>query len=163
MNTLRTVSTLALCAALAGACGGNQNAETADARDANTGTDDRSRGLSTSGSEALSTQRACTVESVYFAYDSAELDERSRATLDRNATCMRERPSTRITGSTDSRGTEEYNLALGDRRARSTARYLTMLGVEEASMTVGSVGEEYATGEDESTWARDRRADFEAR
>jgi len=162
MNTLRTVSTLALCASLLGACGGNQNAEAADARDARTGSDDRSGRASTSGSEALSNQ-GCSVESVYFAYDSAEIDDRSRSTLDRNATCMRGRASTRITGSTDPRGTEEYNLALGDRRARSTARYLTMLGVEEAAMSVGSVGEEYATGEDEAAWARDRRADFEAR
>jgi len=53
MNTLRTVSTLALCASLLGACGGNQNAEAADARDARTGSDDRSGRASTSGSEAL--------------------------------------------------------------------------------------------------------------
>ena len=60
---------------------------------------------------------------------------------------------------TDPRGTEEYNLALGDRRARMAANYLIALGARADRVDVRSVGEEQASGTDEAGWARDRRAD----
>jgi len=64
-----------------------------------------------------------------------------------------------LTGTCDPRGTEEYNLALGERRAQSAQQYLKSLGVT-GEITVSSMGEELATGTDESGWARDRRVDF---
>ena len=67
-----------------------------------------------------------------------------------------------MTGLTDPRGTEEYNLALGDRRAQSAKKYLESLGVD-ASLTASSMGEELATGSEESSWSRDRRVDFQER
>lgn len=105
---------------------------------------------------------ACQLEAAYFDYDSSTLSPAARDALQRNANCIRSRNLTRVTvsGSTDPRGTEEYNLALGDRRARATIQYMTSLGVPDSVMTAGSVGEEMAQGEDESGWARDRRADF---
>ena len=66
----------------------------------------------------------------------------------------------RITGAADPRGTEEYNLALGDRRATSVKRFLSALGVADTAIETVSTGEEFATGTDESTWARDRRAEI---
>jgi peptidoglycan-associated lipoprotein len=59
-------------------------------------------------------------------------------------------------GVTDPRGTEEYNIALGDRRAQAVRAYLVSLGIEQARIAVTSVGEEMAQGSDESGWAQDR-------
>jgi peptidoglycan-associated lipoprotein len=105
----------------------------------------------------------CAVEAVYFAFDSNELDAQARATLERNKRCLEERGAAQVhvTGMADPRGTEEYNLALGDRRAREVATYLGRLGAPEVQ--VHSMGEESSTGSDESGWARDRRAELQAR
>jgi peptidoglycan-associated lipoprotein len=91
------------------------------------------------------------------------LDGSARSTLERNAQCMQQRdvPRVRVTGHCDPRGTEEYNLALGDRRARSVQSFLGNMGVDRSRVTTRSVGEEMASGSDEASWARDRRAEFE--
>ena len=68
-----------------------------------------------------------------------------------------------VTGMTDPRGTEEYNMALGDRRARTTRDQLQRLGVGRRDMTTHSVGEEHATGADEYGWSRDRRSELTPR
>lgn len=106
----------------------------------------------------------CQLGAVYFDFDSDNLDAKSREALNQYAKCLREKKPTevRVTGRTDPRGTEEYNLALGDRRARAVEGYLGTLGVEKSALRAHSVGEEYATGEDESGWAKDRRADVDA-
>lgn len=104
----------------------------------------------------------CQLETVYFAFDSSNLESSARDAIAKNAQCIREKSMSgvRITGHTDPRGTEEYNLALGDRRARSVAQYLTSLGVEGGKLQSTSMGEEMARGEDESGWSRDRRVEF---
>jgi len=106
----------------------------------------------------------CNIEPVYFAFDSSDLDTSAREKLASNASCLRERgiSGVHLTGFTDPRGTEEYNLALGDRRASSAKKYLKSLGVE-GDIAHSSVGEEMAQGTDESGWARDRRVEFEKR
>ncbi|MDD9941619.1 MAG: OmpA family protein [Myxococcales bacterium] len=106
----------------------------------------------------------CSLKSVYFAYDSSDLEGGSRSDLQVNADCIRERSigSVHLTGMTDPRGTEEYNMALGDRRAQSAMKYLKSLGVD-ANVTYSSMGEEMATGQDESGWSRDRRVDIKER
>lgn len=78
---------------------------------------------------------------------------------------MRERGIAQIevVGMCDPRGTEEYNMALGDRRARSARQHLERLGVEQRAIRTRSVGEEQATGQDEASWAHDRRADVRER
>ncbi|MGF1465616.1 MAG: OmpA family protein [Sandaracinaceae bacterium] len=103
----------------------------------------------------------CALQSVYFAYDSDELTQASREAIATAVECLRERRQARlhITGATDPRGSEEYNLALGERRAQAVRSYLTSLGIEGARIGVSSVGEELARGEDEAGYARDRRAD----
>jgi peptidoglycan-associated lipoprotein len=63
---------------------------------------------------------------------------------------------------TDPRGTEEYNMALGDRRAQSAKTYMKALGVA-AELSASSMGEEIASGTDEGSWARDRRVDIRER
>ena len=104
-------------------------------------------------------EEPCVVETVYFAFDSSELDSSARAAIETAVECYRnQNPGVRLllTGAADPRGTEEYNIALGARRARSVRSYLTSLGLDDSQISVTSVGEEMATGTDEAGWARDR-------
>jgi peptidoglycan-associated lipoprotein len=80
-------------------------------------------------------------------------------------TCTRDRSITavNVVGHADPRGTEEYNLALGDRRARAVVRYLQSLGLRRNNLTASSMGEEMARGYDESSWAQDRRVEMAPR
>jgi peptidoglycan-associated lipoprotein len=68
-----------------------------------------------------------------------------------------------VTGYCDPRGTEEYNLALGDRRARAVMSYMISLGLDGNAVSASSMGEEMAQGTDEGSWARDRRVEVTAR
>ena len=104
----------------------------------------------------------CTIETVYFGFDSDNLDGSTRDLIQRNVECMRTLGVARVhlTGFTDPQGTEEYNLALGDRRARSVMQFMTSLGVEASNLSASSVGEELAQGEDEASWRRDRKVTF---
>lgn len=99
---------------------------------------------------------------VYFGYDSTSLDEQARATLQRQATWLQQYPSVAATieGHTDERGTREYNLALGERRASAAARYLSSLGVDDSRLITISYGKDRPAdpGNDEAAWAQNRRA-----
>jgi peptidoglycan-associated lipoprotein len=114
--------------------------------------------------ESSSSGGACDLNAVYFDYDSSTLSDSARDQLSRNATCIRERGvrAVQLTGMTDPRGTEEYNLALGERRAQSAQQYLKSLGAD-TDVAVSSMGEEVASGSDEASWARDRRVDVKGR
>jgi peptidoglycan-associated lipoprotein len=102
----------------------------------------------------------CVLETVYFAFDSSELDSSARAALQEAVECYRGQAdpglSLLLTGAADPRGTEEYNIALGERRAQSVRSYLISLGLDGSRVSTTSVGEEMATGTDEAGWARDR-------
>jgi peptidoglycan-associated lipoprotein len=101
---------------------------------------------------------------VYFAYDSVELTEQTRASLQKNAGFMKQRGTARIAieGHADSRGTNEYNLALGERRADAVRDYLVSLGVPTERMTILSKGEEqpFCREETEACWQQNRRGHF---
>lgn len=101
---------------------------------------------------------------VNFGYDAATLDERARALLEKHALWLQTHRDTRVTveGHCDERGTVEYNLALGDQRARAASDYLVSLGVASERLKTVSFGKERPldTGHDESAWARNRRAHF---
>lgn len=109
--------------------------------------------------------RLCQFEPIYFGFDREDLDPTARASLTRAAQCLERERNSRyvLIGRTDPRGTAEYNLALGERRARAVQRYMTALGVAEARLAVSSEGMEAAAGTDEQSWARDRRVDFRPR
>jgi peptidoglycan-associated lipoprotein len=102
----------------------------------------------------------CQLEAVYFGFDSSTLDDSARNQLSTVAQCVQSKgvKSVHLTGLTDPRGTEEYNMALGDRRAQSAKTYLKSLGVA-ADVSASSMGEELASGADEGGWSRDRRVD----
>lgn len=101
-------------------------------------------------------------DTVYFATDSRELDAASRATLDAQAAWLLAHPSVRVTieGHCDERGTREYNLALGERRANAAKNYLAARGIPTSRMNIISWGKErpVANGSDENAWAQNRRA-----
>jgi peptidoglycan-associated lipoprotein len=97
---------------------------------------------------------------VYFAYDSIELTDESRSTLQKNTEYLKRRPSTKILieGHADSRGTNEYNLALGNRRADVVRDYIVNLGIQADRVTIVSKGEEqpFCKEETESCWQQNR-------
>ena len=101
---------------------------------------------------------------VMFAYDVAELDPTARGVLQKNFEWMRRWSTTTvlIEGHADSRGTNEYNLALGERRAAAIKDYLVGLGVAANRISFVSKGEEspLCKEEDESCWAKNRRGHF---
>jgi peptidoglycan-associated lipoprotein len=101
---------------------------------------------------------------VYFAYDSDELDEASRKTLEANAQILKEYKAWVLTveGHCDERGTPEYNLSLGDRRAQAAKNYLLTLGITADRLKTVSYGKEFPfnPGHDEGAWQMNRRAQF---
>lgn len=104
------------------------------------------------------------VGDVYFDYDDYDLKPEARERLSRNAEFMKEHTELVFTleGHCDERGTNEYNLALGDRRANAAKNYLLSLGVDASAMQTLSYGEErpVCTDAAESCWSRNRRAHF---
>ena len=103
-----------------------------------------------------------SADRIFFATDQSDVDAQDQATLQSQATWLRRYPQKRVTveGHADERGTREYNLALGERRANATKNALSALGVDAARVTTISYGKERpdATGSDESAWSRNRRA-----
>ena len=104
---------------------------------------------------------------VYFDYDRDALRDDAMATLDQKAGVLQANPGVTmvITGHTDERGSDEYNLALGQRRAAQVKRYLVSKGIDESRLTTQSMGESQpaAQGSDEASYALNRRAEFEPR
>jgi peptidoglycan-associated lipoprotein len=101
---------------------------------------------------------------VFFALDSAELGPEARAILQKNADFLKKRSSTKvlIEGHADARGTNEYNLALGERRAGAARDYVVSLGIPIDRVTIVSKGEEQPVcrEENEACWAKNRRGHF---
>ncbi len=98
----------------------------------------------------------------YFDFDQSRLSQRGLSVLSLHAEYLRDFPRRRITieGHCDERGTRDYNLALGERRAEAVRSYLTSAGVRSSQIRTVSFGEERpaATGQGESAWSRNRRA-----
>ena len=108
--------------------------------------------------------RNSPLKPVFFEYDSSEITADGRGVLDGNAALLKQYPSWAITieGHADERGTAEYNLALGERRAVSARTYLVSLGVPADRLRTVSYGKEFPfdTGHDEGSWSQNRRAHF---
>ena len=103
----------------------------------------------------------CALGSIYFGFDQATLEPKSTNELQRMADCIKRSPvGVQLVGHTDSRGTDEYNLALSERRAIAARDYLERLGVPAAKMRSLPRGELDASGHDEDSWARDRRVEL---
>jgi peptidoglycan-associated lipoprotein len=119
-----------------------------------------------SGSAPVNTDISSQLRTVYFDFDRAEIRGDARPVLRANGEALRRASaSVVIEGHTDERGSEEYNLALGESRAQSVKKYLTNLGVSSSTLSIVSYGETRpaVSGHTESAWAKNRRAEFRAR
>lgn len=108
---------------------------------------------------------AVSLETVYFDFDKSELRKDTMDVLAKNAEALLKKAADakiQIAGHCDERGSDEYNLALGDRRAKSVAGYLKKLGVAENRISTISYGKEKPAvdGHDEAAWSKNRRAEF---
>jgi peptidoglycan-associated lipoprotein len=103
-----------------------------------------------------------TSDRIFFDTDKSDVDDAGRATLRSQAEWLLRYPQKRVSveGHADERGTREYNIALGERRANSAKNYLAALGIDPTRITTISYGKErpVATGSDEAAWAQNRRA-----
>ncbi len=103
-----------------------------------------------------------TSDRVFFDTDQYDIDTADRTVLDSQAAWLRQYPNVRVTveGHADERGTREYNIALGERRANAAKNYLVAAGVQPARIATVSYGKERpaALGSDESAYAQNRRA-----
>lgn len=101
---------------------------------------------------------------VYFDYDSAQIRSGERPKIEAVADYLKRNPAVGVIveGHCDERGSNEYNLALGERRAMAVRQYLITLGIDGARIQTKSYGEErpVALGHDESAWSQNRRAEF---
>lgn len=122
---------------------------------------DKDNSFDTQGSDSGNINGLSTV---FFDYDKAALTSEAKATLKANASWIKSNPkfTLQIEGHTDSRGSTEYNLSLGERRAKSVRTYLEGLGIEAKRMAILSYGEEkpLAQGDTEAAYSKNRRANF---
>lgn len=99
---------------------------------------------------------------IFFGLDQYDVDAEDQATLQSQAAWLQQNPNVRITieGHADERGTRDYNIALGDRRANAAKNYLASLGISPSRINTVSYGKERpaALGSDEASWAQNRRA-----
>ena len=152
---------LALAMAVAVGCsskGGENSGE--GAVDPNAGYNANNSGLDSSLSEEAALRAITTF---YFEYDSSDLKPEAMRALDVHAKDLKGNGARVVLeGHTDERGTREYNMALGERRAKAVQRYLVLQGVSPAQLELVSYGEErpVATGNDEQSWAQNRRVEL---
>ena len=170
MNAVVTVMALTMVVVAAGGCKGKKDEQMINPNLA----DDQSRsGMNetTTGGERLPEfdenmlfAPATGLQTIYFDYDSFDLRPDALATLRENAEKIKQVPGVmiQIEGHCDERGTQEYNLALGEKRALATRSHLMNLGVSGDRMITISYGEEdpVAYGSNESAWSQNRRAEF---
>lgn len=137
--------------ALAG-CAGSKPAATGDTT---------ASGTTVSHSQAINVIKNAPV---YFAFDRYDLDSAAKADLQAKADLLKAYTDIKvqIEGHCDARGTDEYNLALGERRARASYDYLLMLGVKPAQLSTHSYGKLYpaVNGSGETAWSKNRRDEF---
>ena len=127
----------------------------------------RSAGTSASGTAASGTQRPDIKRSVYYEFDKYDVKPEYRALVESHARWLKANPQAKIVieGNADERGSREYNVALGQRRAESVTKMLVLMGAKADQIEAISWGEEKprAGGHDDASWAENRRADFASR
>ncbi|MCX5767424.1 MAG: peptidoglycan-associated lipoprotein Pal [Gemmatimonadetes bacterium] len=116
-------------------------------------------------SAAIAKAKATLGQIVYFDYDKDEIRDDQKATIEAKLPILEANPTLRIrvAGHTDNRGSDEYNLTLGQKRAAAVKRYLAARGIADARVETVSFGEERPAvqGENEDAWGKNRRAEFE--
>ncbi|HKT15459.1 MAG TPA: peptidoglycan-associated lipoprotein Pal [Allosphingosinicella sp.] len=163
MNKSITLAAMAAALAVSG-CAKKPPAELPPGPSTESSTGPETGGIETAivpGSQA-DFLRSVPADRIFFDTDSFSVDDQDRAILDGQAAWLQRNANVRVTieGHADERGTREYNLALGDRRANAAKNYLQSRGIDASRMSVISWGKERpdALGSDESAWSRNRRA-----
>jgi peptidoglycan-associated lipoprotein len=127
--------------------------------------DEAARRAAGDAASTAASLRATLVTAVHFEYDQSDLRSEDRAILDAKVPILQANSGVtiQIAGHTDERGSDEYNLALGQRRAAAVKAYLVQRGIGDGRITTVTFGEERpaAQGSDESAFALNRRAEFE--
>ncbi len=161
------LGTLGVALAFSVACSGKKTKDDKDPKDAAAAGEEKA----SISSEAMNFNPAGsdsgTVEglnTIHFKLDSSTLDDENRKILADNAGWMKAHKTLtiQIEGHCDARGSVEYNLALGERRAKAVKEYLVNLGVDTKHLTIISYGKEkpIATGDNDEAWSKNRRANF---
>ena len=118
----------------------------------------------TIGSGSGGMRTAPMMRSVYYAYDQSEITPESRKVIEANAEYLRQNPKVKVVveGNADERGSAEYNVALGQRRADGVSKIMTLLGINSDRIESVSLGKEKpkVIGHDESAWSQNRRSDI---
>jgi peptidoglycan-associated lipoprotein len=163
MNKRLTLTTLAAAGLAVSACSKKPpQILPPDPGGAPSQTDASGSGAATPGSQADFVAQMMGQDTVYFDTDRYNIDATDQQALAAQAQWLQKYPAKRITieGHCDERGTREYNLALGERRANAAKNYLAGLGVDPGRITTVSYGKErpVALGSDEESWSKNRRA-----
>ena len=163
-----------LLAAVVAACSGNKGAGSGSAtsdvqHDGTTLGDDSATSVGVGSDGGLTPEEMAArgmrgLQTVfYFDFDQSALSPETRAALDAQANVLRSQSGVvRLEGHADERGSREYNLALGERRAKAIANYLILQGIDRSRIDTVSYGEErpVALGQDEASWAQNRRVEL---
>jgi peptidoglycan-associated lipoprotein len=160
LKTIRNALGLAVAVVALAGCSSNKNADNSGAN-ANAAPIDSS---SSSGLNDGSGDLAGLTRVYYFDFDKADLRPDSQAALDRAISVLKNGSQRiRLEGNGDERGTREYNMALGERRANAVANYMVVNGVSRDRLETVSYGEEKpaAAGHDESAWSQNRRVELQ--
>jgi peptidoglycan-associated lipoprotein len=157
---VKLVGVIAATVLLAGCHSKSETAGDTSSMNGDVSSSQTGSGTATPGSEADLAQNVG--DRVFFELNNSELSQEARQTLDRQAAWLKRYPSVRVTleGHCDERGTREYNMALGARRANAARAYLVALGVESGRIQTVSYGAERPAvlGTGESVWSQNRRA-----
>jgi peptidoglycan-associated lipoprotein len=162
----RSLITLALTSLLLISCASKKKAPEGPVGGAEGGTMDANIGSQDMSFDAAGSDsgKIAGLRTVNFDYDSSTLTSDARRQLAENAEWIKghAKVTVQIEGHCDSRGSVEYNLALGERRAKAVKNYMVSLGIDSKRLTIISYGEEkpIATGDSEDAYAKNRRANF---
>lgn len=157
--------TILLIAVVAIGCGKKAKVESpTPPRDTQTTTNPSTGDGNTTGDRPVETIESLKLVTIYFDFDKSNVRDDQRSSLRSNYEFLKKNADVRvmIEGHCDERGTVEYNLALGERRARAAMEYLASLGISRDRMSIISYGKERPAvlGSDESAWSMNRRAEF---
>ncbi|MGC7403963.1 OmpA family protein [Pandoraea pneumonica] len=162
-SLLRNILAISSLAALAACSSGVKLDDQANANKGQTTTDARAVApVDASADELNNPNGPLAKRSVYFGFDQYNVDAQYTPLLQAHANFLNKYSQRHVLvqGNTDPRGTSEYNLALGQKRAESVVKAMSALGANTSQMEAVSLGKEKATGTDEAGWAQDRRADL---
>ncbi|HEX8301660.1 peptidoglycan-associated lipoprotein Pal [Sphingomonas sp.] len=162
MAKIATSLVLAVALVATAGCAKKRIADVPPGPGADMGAPDNGSGEEQSSALNEQFKREVSSNTINFAFDQYDIDPEARAILDSQARWLAAHPGVRITieGHCDERGTREYNLALGDRRANAAKNYLAARGISPSQINTISYGKErpVALGSDDSSWAQNRRA-----